>query len=229
MMGTSQITNASDIQMDYMKLLVTQLKNQNPLEPMDNNEMAAQLTQFSQLQQLEALNLNFAKVLEAAEQTYADSLIGKKVSYMVHDPLTGISEKRIDSVDEVYKDNEGNRLLMVGRRTLGLNESSNPLIGKEVSYIKDNPGGRPEIISGIINGVYTEDGQLMYNVEGQALTFDRIANSLVGSDISYYIQSETGTSVQRDGVIEDAYLSDGQSFLIVSQPLSVDEVLSVIN
>ncbi len=228
-MGTSQITNASDIQMDYMKLLVTQLKNQNPLEPMDNNEMAAQLTQFSQLQQLEALNLNFAKVLEAAEQTYADSLIGKKVSYMVHDPLTGISEKRIDSVDEVYKDNEGNRLLMVGRRPLGLNESSNPLIGKEVSYIKDNPGGRPEIISGIINGVYTEDGQLMYNVEGQALTFDRIANSLVGSDISYYIQSETGTSVQRDGVIEDAYLSDGQSFLIVSQPLSVDEVLSVIN
>ncbi len=227
-MSTSQIANASEIQMDYMKLLVTQLQNQNPLEPMNNNEMAAQLAQFSQLQQLENLNTNFAKVLEAAEQTYADSLIGKKVSYMVHDPLTGTSEKRIDSVDEVYKDNDGNRLLMVGRRTLGLTDTSNPLVGKEVSFIVDTPFG-PEIKTGIIDAVHTEDEQLMYRIDGYDLTFDQIADSLVGSNLSYYIQSETGISEQRDGVIEDAYLSDGQSLLVVSQPLSVDEILSVIN
>ena len=39
-MSTSEIASASSIQMDYMKLLITQLQNQNPLEPMDNNEMA---------------------------------------------------------------------------------------------------------------------------------------------------------------------------------------------
>ncbi len=48
-MSTSAVTSSSKIQTDYMKLLVTQLQNQNPLEPLDNNEMASQLAQFSQL------------------------------------------------------------------------------------------------------------------------------------------------------------------------------------
>jgi len=61
--STSAIGTASDIQMDYMKLLITQLQNQNPLEPLNNNEMASQLAQFSQLQQLESMNSTFAQVL----------------------------------------------------------------------------------------------------------------------------------------------------------------------
>jgi len=56
--------SASSIQADYMKLLVTQLQNQNPLEPLDNNEMASQLAQFSQLQQLESMNSNFESFLQ---------------------------------------------------------------------------------------------------------------------------------------------------------------------
>ena len=60
---------ASDIQMDYMNLLVTELKNQNPLEPLDNKEMASQLAQFSQLQQLETMNSRFAGILATAERS----------------------------------------------------------------------------------------------------------------------------------------------------------------
>jgi len=73
---------ASNIQADYMKLLVTQLQNQNPLEPLDNNEMASQLAQFSQLQQLESMNSNFAHVLAAVEHTYANSLLNKNISFL---------------------------------------------------------------------------------------------------------------------------------------------------
>jgi flagellar basal-body rod modification protein FlgD len=80
-MATEGITSASDIQMDYMTLLVTQLQNQNPLEPMDNQDMAAQLAQFSQLQQLETLNTSFSQVLKSVQYDYASSLIGKEVSY----------------------------------------------------------------------------------------------------------------------------------------------------
>lgn len=36
---------------DFLNLLVTQLKNQDPLKPVDNQEFVAQLAQFSQLQQ----------------------------------------------------------------------------------------------------------------------------------------------------------------------------------
>ncbi len=80
-MATEGINSASDIQMNYMTLLVTQLQNQNPLEPMDNQEMAAQLAQFSQLQQLETLNSSFSQVLKSVQYDYASSLLGKQVSY----------------------------------------------------------------------------------------------------------------------------------------------------
>ncbi|GAI50373.1 unnamed protein product [marine sediment metagenome] len=66
-MDSVSTSSASNIQMDYMKLLITQLQNQNPLEPLDNNEMASQLAQFSQLQQLETMNNSFSQSLATAE------------------------------------------------------------------------------------------------------------------------------------------------------------------
>src|SRR4030043_1746709 len=80
--SSSALNSASTIQMDYMKLLITQLQNQNPLEPLDNNEMASQLAQFSQLQQLESMNTSFSDVLAGIQRTYAASLIGKEVSFV---------------------------------------------------------------------------------------------------------------------------------------------------
>jgi len=62
MSAISSTPSATDLQTDYMKLLVTQLQNQNPLEPLDNKDMSAQLAQFSQLQQTENLNTSFGNV-----------------------------------------------------------------------------------------------------------------------------------------------------------------------
>ena len=112
MSPVSAMPTASNIQLDYMKLLVAQLQNQNPLEPLDNNEMASQLAMFSQLQQLESMNLNFAKVLETVESTYADSLIGKNVSYLI-ETQTGELEKISGIVKEVLNNPEGKILLIV--------------------------------------------------------------------------------------------------------------------
>lgn len=88
MSSVSPTQNASDMQMDYMKLLITQLQNQNPLDPMDNSDMTSQLTQFSSLSQLEQMNLGFKSMdakfedlLFAANRTYASSLIGKEISF----------------------------------------------------------------------------------------------------------------------------------------------------
>lgn len=108
----SGITSASNIQMDYMKLLITQLQNQNPLEPLNNNEMATQLAQFSQLSQLEQMNTNFAEVMKTTNNNYANSLLGKKVTFYEQDGETGTMEKRVGVVDSIFKDPETSENLL---------------------------------------------------------------------------------------------------------------------
>jgi len=111
-MNTSAVASSSKIQTDYMKLLVTQLQNQNPLEPMNNDQMASQLAQFSQLEQLESMNSNFAKVLETAEHNYANSLLDKNVTFYSADEITGTLEKKVGRVDSVFNDSETGESLL---------------------------------------------------------------------------------------------------------------------
>jgi flagellar hook assembly protein FlgD len=115
------ITTASDIQMDYMKLLVTELQNQDPLEPLDNKEIASQLAQLSQLQQLEAMNSSFARVLTSIERAYAGSLIGREISFPVKTP-SGTTEAQSGTVEQVYNDVDGQIILAVNGLMVGLGE-----------------------------------------------------------------------------------------------------------
>ena len=117
--SSSVINTASSIQMDYMKLLVTQLQNQNPLEPMDNNQMASQLAQFSQLQQLESMNSNFANVLSSTERNYANSLIGKEISFASEDE-TGSLDIASGIVEEVINNVDGKIMLVTAGHAVAL-------------------------------------------------------------------------------------------------------------
>ncbi len=112
---------ASDIQLDYMKLLVTQLQNQDPLEPLDNNEMASQLTQFSQLNQLETMNQSFERALTFAERNYAGSLLGKEISFAA-ETRSGAIDIQNGIVDQVYHDTDGEIWLVIGNQTVRLEE-----------------------------------------------------------------------------------------------------------
>ena len=78
----------------FMKLLVNQLKNQDPLAPAQNEEMLAQLAQFSSLEQMTELNDNIVglAVLQQSnalmsQLTSSSALIGQDVSYT--DPESG--------------------------------------------------------------------------------------------------------------------------------------------
>lgn len=91
----STVQSATEQKLDFMKLLVTEMQYQNPLEPLDNQQMAAQLAQFSQLELTEKMNTNLATINETisnmnlgftgsmimAELEYARSLLGHTISF----------------------------------------------------------------------------------------------------------------------------------------------------
>ncbi|MET3452321.1 MULTISPECIES: flagellar hook capping FlgD N-terminal domain-containing protein [Curtobacterium] len=73
----------------FMKLLVTQLQNQDPSSPMDTNQMISQQTQLAMMEQITnqttTANENFSLQMRIA----AANLVGKQVSYT--DAATGTS------------------------------------------------------------------------------------------------------------------------------------------
>lgn len=66
----------------FLKLLVEQIKNQDPLAPMDNTQFTAQMAQFSSLEQLFNVNTNLGKMAEsnsALNSAQSLAMIGKEV------------------------------------------------------------------------------------------------------------------------------------------------------
>lgn len=67
---------------EFLKLLTYQLQNQDPLKPMDQKDMSAQLAQFSSLEQLTNLNTKFdglQKNQNVEEKFFGASFLGKEV------------------------------------------------------------------------------------------------------------------------------------------------------
>jgi flagellar basal-body rod modification protein FlgD len=71
---------------DFLKLMMAQMQNQDPMNPMDGTQFAAQLAQFSSLEQLTNLNDNVTKSINAnyvltqsINNTLSATLIGKQV------------------------------------------------------------------------------------------------------------------------------------------------------
>jgi flagellar basal-body rod modification protein FlgD len=81
--GVGQALTARTVtQDDFLKLLIAQLQNQNPLQPMDNQEFAAQLATFNSLGQLIDINGKLGQLQSMqglASQYNAASLIGKEI------------------------------------------------------------------------------------------------------------------------------------------------------
>ncbi len=85
--GTSSSTattkTAAEQQQDrFLTLLVTQLKNQDPLNPMDNAEMTSQMAQMSTVEGIEKLNTTLSSMVDDianSQSMQAASMIGKGV------------------------------------------------------------------------------------------------------------------------------------------------------
>lgn len=64
---------------DFLKILMTQLENQDPTEPMDDKNFIAQMAQFSSLEQMTNMSENFKKLSGMLSGGEALNTIGKTV------------------------------------------------------------------------------------------------------------------------------------------------------
>lgn len=78
---------------DFLKLLITQLSNQDPTSPMENTEFIAQMAQFSSLEQMTNMNQEFSKMNSMLVSSQAVSTIGRTVDVSLGDTkTTGVVE-----------------------------------------------------------------------------------------------------------------------------------------
>jgi len=136
----------------FLTLLITQLKNQDPLSPMDNSKFTAQMAQFSSLEQLFNVNDNLSGLkglTSSLNNTQAMSLIGKDVEArgntvnVENGKATDLSfelPKTGFSVEINISDSKGNIVNTISRDRLEKGLSTIEWDGKDRNGVAVSPG-----------------------------------------------------------------------------------------
>jgi flagellar basal-body rod modification protein FlgD len=69
----------------FMGLLLAQMKNQNPMEPMNDNEMISQMAQLNSLDELKKISESLSSMSQTNQFLSAATLIDKNITYMNQD------------------------------------------------------------------------------------------------------------------------------------------------
>ncbi|MGE0375002.1 MAG: flagellar hook assembly protein FlgD [Planctomycetaceae bacterium] len=110
-MGITGTVTAQESQQQFLKLLVTQVQNQDPLDPTKQEDFISQLAQFSTLEGIEKLNAQFSDMLALQHLTNGAQLVGKSVRFPDD---SGTAVGKVDEVASI-----DNRLVLsVGGRQI---------------------------------------------------------------------------------------------------------------
>ncbi|MFJ7824950.1 flagellar hook assembly protein FlgD [Psychrobacillus sp. NPDC096623] len=187
----------------FLKILMTQLQNQDPTKPMDDSQFIAQMAQFSSLEQMTNLTeafKEFAAVQEQSQMIEFSSFVGKNVKW--HE----LTDKKDENGNPITSEGTGAitgirfingkvEFTLVGGKVInpgnisevlsgGLNSNSNSLvdasllIGKIISY---TPAGTdtetPSETSATVESVSKKSGNIVYNLSnGTSITADQITS-----------------------------------------------------
>lgn len=237
----------------FLNLLVTQLKNQDPTNPMKDQEFIAQLASFSSLEQMQQMNQGFDSLTKSYASSQAFSMTGKWIDYQSPlDPtvtLTGM----VESVS--YED--GTPLLKVGQMAVGMDnvmrvypdiasvgdtrapEQAVSLIGKEIDYVDKTTG---DLLTGKVKSVAMENGTPKLDMGSSTIAVTDVirlhqsetgmdneqvittANTMVNRRIDYQdLNGETHSGV----VKEVSIAKDWPSLLVGSDVVNINRVLKV--
>lgn len=228
---------------DFLKLLVTQLQYQDPLNPMDNTEFIAQTAQFTALEQMQNLN-------QTMTNAQAFSTIGKGVYMNTLNEQTGQYEYIygiVSSVDII----SGKPYLNIGDKSapyeditrvesVETSDSSEmisqamSLIGKTIQGIKvDENLNSVGYVEGKVDFIKFVDGIPVLNVGGKDVYLGEVVSVsentlLIGSNVTASIGEDSNVS----GQIENILIEDNSIYLKlkdVDKKIEIEDISSLVS
>lgn len=204
-------TSALQQKDDFLKLLTYQLKSQNPLNPMDNQEFASQLAQFSQLEQM----IDIRSILE--EQVQSNVLLTQTISNSALPGLLGKQAKALSN--QLHYDGENN--VSIGY--------SLPYAAKDAQIrIKDEAGTIVRTIELSDSDLERGEKQLEWdgkNDEGDSLSAGNYSFEITASDrngASYSPDTYTYGEIQAV-----RFKSEGTMIVVNGVEISLDSILDI--
>ena len=168
---------------DFLKILMTQLQNQDPMNPMQDKDFIAQMATFSSLEQMTNMNKTMEKFVQANEQNQLISynqFVGKDVTWhklkesddQTQPPTIEEGRGKIASIQ--FKNNSVVFILEDGTNLepaniSEVNEASNDshilqaslMIGKKVTFLDAND----KEVTSLIKSVSFRDGKTLFQLD----------------------------------------------------------------
>lgn len=171
---------------DFLKLLMTQLQNQDPTNPREDTEFIAQMAQFSSLEQMANLNSAFEKFTSQQQQSLLISynqFVGKEITWHklseLEDGTTEVQEGtgkvtslqyKNDQVIFILEDGTELEPANISQVNETINESNmiqaSMMIGKKVTFVNETD----EEETAVIQSVSFKNGKAAFQLENEGNT-----------------------------------------------------------
>ena len=214
---------------DFLKLLVTQLQYQDPLQPMDNTEFIAQTAQFTALEQMQNLN-------QTMTNAQAFKTIGKGIVAETLDQQTKKYEM-VAGVVEAVEIRNGKAYLIMGKKSVPYEDVTRvqdvdfgdtseaisqamSMVGKTIQAIKLDKNLKPEgYVEGKVDFIKFENGAPVLSVNGKDVYLGEVVSvsetTLLKGSVVTVVSGEEGAEALV-GRIDDIILKDDKIFVKVS-------------
>lgn len=204
--SSSSTSSGSGVDMNtFLKLLSTEMSNQDAMNPMDNTEFISQLAQFTSLQEMQTLSNTVSSQYSASIAQYGASFVGKTVQVAAYDD----SGKYVEDTGIVTNCDysTGSPTLIVNGKAYTLssvmevvNDSNSnsfqygaSLVGKSVTVNTKDSAGAATKITGIVTGCNYTSGNVTIVVNGNSYNLSAITSVAQPSDTT---PVPTGTSTE---------------------------------
>lgn len=115
--AASQAGSAGLGKNDFLKLLIAQLRNQDPLKPMEDKEFIAQLAQFNTLEEMQQMNQSIEAMATRDEITQSSALLGKQVAF-----YSAKQDKLVEGLVDEVRIVDGKAVLIIGGQAVALEQ-----------------------------------------------------------------------------------------------------------